>query len=260
MFKAFWRTSALLAVFPVWILTLVFGSPAALGYASPDLNLQRTRLVQWIPYSQVMEVQQWVPELSVVLSPSEFYALLQQRFPERRSLAWVFYGCWLYLDRMDQVSQGYRDRLEALGVGDRLLRDYELRCNRALRVLSQPEAERELQLTDPESRPSNEVGDHDLTVLRPLPWPESGWTRSQVMELKEACHQDRQRLHQQRAQIDQARQRYDRHLDIWLSWMLEVTQATRHCSQSEALEAFSPSLPQPPESKESFESGLKSDS
>lgn len=216
------------------------------GFASPDLNLRRTKVVQWLPFDQVIAVQEWVPSLSLELTPDDYLRQLRERFPKQESVAWVFYASWLYLDRLDQVQGGYDDRVQALNQSEKLLRDYELRCSRALRVDNQPGRPQELKLTPVSSQPKNIQDAEALTVFRRLPWPEQGVHREQVFQLLEACREDLKQVEIQRNKIDSAKATFVARQDLWMTWLLELAHSTRRFTQSQYLAPYSPPDPKDP--------------
>ena len=217
----------------------------AQAYLPPDLSLRRTQLVQYLPYQQVAELHEWVPQQSLQLSPDEYLNLLHQRFPDT-NVAWTFYASWSYLDLLEHTQQAYEQRKADLEHAEELLDQYENRANDVLRLEIEPATTKALTLEPAKAQPSLQQTDTLLRVFRPLPWPELGYSRSQVLQLLEACRQDRAQVEQQRAKVEVARTEFVAHQDRWMDWLSDVAQASQEFTQAEYTRPYDDPLPIPP--------------
>lgn len=227
------------------IALAVLSCRPAWGYLPPDLSLRRTELVQILPYAQVAQVQAWVSEQSVLLSPSAFLEKLYAQFPDR-SLAWTFYASWEYLDLLEKTQQAYDQRDEDLGRAEDLLTGYIERCNECLRAEVTPAQASPLRIPPQDSRPKLEESEESLSVFRSLPWPERGFSRTQVLELIEAARADLALVQTQRSKLDEARRAFIGRQDIWTAWLTDVAQSSQKYTQAQYLKAYDDPLPPPP--------------
>lgn len=237
----------MLRAFDKTVLSLVVCgclAPAA-ALMPPDLAYRRTQLVQLLPYQQVVELQAWVPQQSVLLSPQQYMELLRGRFPYN-SVAWTYYAGWSYLDLLEQTQQAYDERDDVLERGQALLEQYESRANDVLRLSIDPGKPRALTIQEPKSQPDLQENDEFLRVFRPLPWPENGYDREQVLQLLEACRQDLVRVQEQRRKIESARAAFVDHQELWAGWLTELVQASQKFTQAEYLKPYDDPLPMPP--------------
>ncbi len=217
----------------------------ASAYLPPDLSRRRTELVQLLPFAQVTELQAWVVQQSVLLSPASYLEKLRAQFPDT-SVAWTFYAGWQYLDLLERTQQAYDQRDHDLARAEDLLAQYEERCNEALRAEVTPARPMPLQLAPADSRPQLEETEDHLRVFRVLPWPEGGHTRTQVLELLEAGRADLAQVRNQRASLEKAKENFVGHQDVWTAWLMEMAQASQKFNQAQYLKAYDDSLPAAP--------------
>lgn len=219
-------------------------APAA-AYLPPDLSQRRTELVQLLPYDQVARLQTWVSQQSVLLSPEEYLSKLHAQFPEN-SVAWTFYAGWEYLDLLEHTQQAYDQRDEHLSQAEDLLASYEERCNQALRAESTPSQPQALELAPADTRPQIEESEDHLRVFRVLPWPEHGYTRTQVLALLDAGRADLAQARAQRTRLEEAKKAFVGHQDLWTGWLMDVAQASAKFSQAQYLRPYDDPLPPAP--------------
>lgn len=217
------------------------------AYIPPDLNLRRTQLVQLLPYKDVAELHAWVPQQSLLLSPQAYMQRVHQRF-SANSVAWTYYAGWCYLDLLEQTRQRYVQREDDLQHAQELLEGYEIRANDALRVDLDPSSAKILTLSEARSQPNLEQNEDFLCVFRPLPWPELGYNRQQVLQLLEACHQDMERVEQQRLKLETARVDFANQQNCWTDWLSDMAQASQKFTQAQYQQPYGDPLPLPPES------------
>lgn len=231
----------------LWAITVLsFALTAsARAYLPPDLSQRRTELVQLLPFAQVTQLQAWVAQQSVLLSPDDYLQKLGARFPER-SVAWTFYAGWEYLDLLEKTQQAYDQRDDDLARAEDLLSRYEERCNEALRAEVTPAQPLPLELPPADSRPQLEETDEHLRVFRVLPWPDRGYTRSQVLQLLEAGRADQAQLHSQRAKLEQAKKNFVGHQDVWTAWLMDMARASQKFTQAQYLKPYDDPLPPAP--------------
>lgn len=217
------------------------------AYIPPDLNLRRTQLVQLLPYKDVADLHAWVPQQSLLLSPQAYMQLVHQRFAAT-SVAWTYYAGWCYLDLLEQTRQRYVQREDDLQHAQELLDGYEIRANDALRVDLDPQSPKTLTLSEARSQPNLEQNEEFLSVFRPLPWPELGYNRQQVLQLLDACHQDMERVEQQRLKLETARVDFANQQNLWTDWLSDMAQASQKFTQAQYQQPYGDPLPLPPES------------
>ncbi|MBS2039474.1 hypothetical protein JST97_31095 [bacterium] len=217
----------------------------ACAYLPPDLSLRRTELVQLLPYGQVAQLQDWVAQLPVLLSPAQFQARLYEKFADR-SLAWTFYASWEYLDLLEKTQQGYDQRDDDLARAEDRLTAYIERCNESMRAEVTPAQPRGLKLDPPEGRPRLEEDEQHLRVFRPLPWPEGGYDRGQIIQLTEAARADLQQVQTQRAKLEDAKQAFVGRQDVWTAWLTDVAQSSQKYTQAQYLKPYDDPLPPAP--------------
>lgn len=240
MFFALDKTVLSLVVCGCLALTGTVGA-----YVPPDLAFRRTQLVQLLPYQQVVELQTWVQQQSVLLSPQAYMQLLRGRFPHN-SVAWTFYAGWSYLDLLEQTRQEYDHREDVLDRGQELLEQYEGRANDVLRLAVDPAKPRKLEIEPAQSQPELQESDEFVRVFRLLPWPENGYDRDQVLRLLEACRQDLVRIEEQRRKLESARAQFVDHQEVWAGWLTEMDQSSRKFTQAQYLGPYDDPLPMPP--------------
>ena len=228
----------------VGVLSFALAAPVN-AYLPPDLSRRRTQLVQFLPFAQVTQLQTWVSQQPVLLSPAEYLDKLRVQFPDT-SVAWTFYAGWEYLDLLEHTWQAYDQRDDDLTRGEELLTQYEERCNHALRGEVTPAQPLPLNLAAAESRPQIEETEDHLRVFRVLPWPDRGYTRAQVQQLLEAGQADLAQLHAQRARLEDAKKNFVAHQDVWTAWLMEMAQASEKFTQAQYLKAYDAPLPPPP--------------
>lgn len=228
----------------VGVLSFALACPAS-AYLPPDLSQRRTELVQLLPFAQVTQLQAWVSQQSVLLSPAEYLEKLHAQFPDQ-SVAWTFYAGWEYLDLLEKTQQAYEQREDDLSRAEDLLNKYEERCNDALRGDTTPAQPLSLQIPPAESQPQIEEAEDHLRVFRVLPWPDHGYTRVQVQQLLEAAHADQAQVQSQRVKLEEARKNFIGHQDVWTAWLMDLAQASVKFTQAQYLKAYADPLPVPP--------------
>lgn len=231
----------------VWVAAAVsFALLAPVNaYLPPDLSQRRTQLVQLLPFAQVTQLQAWVGQQSVLLSPSEYLEKLNGQFTDR-SVAWTFYASWEYLDLLEQTQRAYDQRDEDLEKAQSLLARYEERCNEALRGDVIPAQPLPLNLSAADTRPQIEETEEYLRVFRVLPWPENGYTRAQVQQLLEAGRADLAQVQSQRTKLEEAKKNFVGHQDLWTAWLMDVAESSQKYTQAQYLKAYDAPLPPPP--------------
>lgn len=227
------------------LVMAVLSCRPAWGYLPPELSLRRTELVQILPYGQVTQLQAWVSQQPLLLSPSIFMERLYAQFPDR-SLAWTFYACWEYLDLLEKTQQAYGQRDDDLGRAEDLLTAYIERCNESLRAEVTPAQASPLQLAPADSSPNIEEAEDHLSVLRRLPWPERGYSRSQILELIEAARADLALVQNQRSKLEDAKRAFVGRQDVWTAWLTDVAQSSQKYTQAQYLRPYDDPLPPPP--------------
>ena len=228
----------------VGVLSFALAAPVS-AYLPPDLSRRRTQLVQLLPFSQVTQLQAWVSQQPVLLSPAEYVEKLRGQFPDT-SVAWTFYAGWEYLDLLEHTQQAYDQREDDLARGEELLTKYEERCNDALRGEVTPAQPLPLNLAAADSRPQIEESDDHLRVFRVLPWPDRGYTHVQVQQLLEAGRADLAQLRTQRARLEEAKKNFLGHQDTWTAWLMDMAQASEKFTQAQYMKAYADPLPPPP--------------
>ena len=228
----------------VGVLSFALVGPAG-AYLPPDLSRRRTELVQLLPFAQVTQLQAWVSQQSVLLSPAEYLDKLHAQFPDQ-SVAWTFYAGWEYLDLLEKTQQAYEQREDDLNHAEDLLAKYEERCNQALRGETTPAQPLPLNLAPAESQPQIEETEDHLRVFRVLPWPDQGYTRAQVQQLLEAAHADQEQVDSQRRKLEAARKSFIGHQDLWTAWLTDVARTSAKYTQAQYLKAYGDPLPPPP--------------
>lgn len=215
------------------------------AYLPPELSRRRTELVQLLPFAQVTQLQSWVQQQPVLLSPADFLERLQAQFSDR-SVAWTFYAGWQYLDLLEKTQQAYDQRDDDLARAEELLARYEERCNESLRGEVTPAQPLPLQLSPPDTRPQVEETEDHLRVFRVLPWPDHGYTRPQVQQLLEAGRADLEQVRAQRTRLDEAKKAFVGRQDAWTAWLVDIAQASEKFTQAQYLKAYADPLPEPP--------------
>ncbi|MCW5867485.1 MAG: hypothetical protein KIS61_09500 [Candidatus Eremiobacteraeota bacterium] len=217
----------------------------AYPFMPPDLSQRRTQVVQLLPFAQVTQLQTWVWQQPVLLSPADYLEKLRAQFPDT-SVAWTFYAGWEYLDLLEKTRQAYDQREEDLAHAEELLTRYEERCHEALRGEVTPAQPLPLQLAPADSRPQLEESAEHLRVFRVLPWPDRGYTRAQVLQLLEAGRADLAQVYSQRSRLEEAKQKFVGHQDVWTAWLTDLAQASEKFTQAQYLKAYDAPLPPPP--------------
>lgn len=233
-----------------FLLTALFAASllggAAHAYLPPDLAQRRTQIVQMLPYTDVAALHTWVDQLPVELSPQEYLQRLNARFPATpRSVAWVFYAGWTYLDRLDLTQQAYVLRLRDLDTARAHLLAYEKRTTSTLRTEVEPGTPAELQLAAPDSAPKNDTSDAGLHVFRLLPWPER-FTREDRLRLLQAGRADMEIAKTQSAKIEGARKQFALNQDRWALWLSQIAGASTKWTAGQYLAPYGPGMPEPP--------------
>lgn len=228
------------------VLSFALAGPVS-AYLPPDLSRLRTELVQLLPFAQVSQLQTWVAQQPMLLSPAEYLDKLRRQFPDT-SVAWTFYAGWQYLDLLEQTQQAYDQRDDDLARAEELLSKYEQRCNDALRGEVTPAQPLPLALAPAESRPQVEETEGHLRVFRVLPWPDQGYTRAQVQQLLEAGRADLAQVLSQRARLEEAKKNFVGHQDLWTAWLMDMAQASAKFTQAQYLKAYDDPLPPAPRS------------
>jgi len=211
----------------------------------PDFYLRRTQVVQWLPYQDVAQLHGWIPQQSVLLSPKDFMDRLHQKF-SLNSVAWTFYAGWSYLDLLEQTLQAYDQRKDVLERAQELFEQYRGRAHEQLRLNQEVANPVVLELEGPTTQPSLEENEKFLRVFRPLPWPDQGFNRAQVLQLLEACDEDQKRVEQQLNNLESARKNFADHHAGWVEWLSDLAQASQKYTQSDYLKGFDDPLPLPP--------------
>ena len=228
----------------VGVLSFALACPAS-AYLPPDLSQRRTELVQLLPFAQVTQLQAWVNQQSVLLSPAEYLDNLHGQFPDK-SVAWTFYAGWEYLDLLEKTQQAYEQRDDDLARAEDLLAKYEERCNESLRGDVTPAQPVPLQLAPAQSQPQIEETEDHLRVFRELPWPDRGYTRTQVQQLLEAAHADQAQVRSQRVKLEEAKKNFIGHQDVWTAWLMDMAHSSAKFTQAQYLKAYGDPLPPPP--------------
>jgi hypothetical protein len=227
----------------LWLcaLPLAFLAIPAPALMPPHLAAWRTKVVEWLPYREVSQLRPWVEQLDLMLSPQAFQAAFVARHPNP-SVAWTYYAHWLYLERLDQTARIYQQRQRDLSDGREKLEEY-LRRVEAASASQQPAT---LELEQPTSQVRLSESPLGLRLFRFLPWPEGGFSQTQLSQLAQAARSDRDQVEPRLEKLRQAETDFANHQLLWAQWLEDLRYQTRDFSQGQFLEPYGPPLSPPP--------------